>query len=134
MYILVLQASQSLVQRPKYLIRHQLLVIECKKCAFREFKGKKRIGMRTKYVTEAIFHLSLQCLVLHFPWVPGCQHLDFLHHLSKAIRFISYLQLILTSHVHNALGMGQRKRENQGECENMPWLKCKLIQLDIVRK
>ncbi len=65
-----------------------------------------RIGTRTKYVTEASSHMSLERLVLHFPWVMGCQHPGFLHDLSKAIRFISYQQLILISHVRNELGMG----------------------------
>ena len=83
-----------------------MLVIECEKLLSERYIGIKHIGTRTKYVTEASFHLSLEWLVLQFPWVPGCQHLGFLHHLSKAIRFISYQQLILISHVRNELGMG----------------------------
>ena len=73
---------------------------------FKRERGITRIDTRTKYATEASSHLSLEWLVLHFPWVLGCQHLGFLHDLRKAIRLISYQQLILILPERNELGMG----------------------------
>ena len=95
----VVNEIQGLIQRPKYSIHHQLLVIECEKRGLRERKRHNTYlyAYQIRYRRE--IHLSLQWLVLHFQWVPGCQHLGFLHPLSKAIEFISYHQLIFISHV-----------------------------------
>ncbi len=68
---------------------------------FREINKLNGIGTRTNYVDATSSLLSLEWLVFHFPYVLGFQHLGFLHDLSKAIRYISYQQLILISHVRN---------------------------------
>ncbi len=38
LYLDVVNEKYGLVQRPKYLIHHQLMVIECEKCCLRERK------------------------------------------------------------------------------------------------
>ena len=54
-YLHVLPKNKGLIQKPKNLIHHQLLVIDCEKCGFRERKEIIRIGTRTKYVSEERF-------------------------------------------------------------------------------